>query len=1837
MNMYPATRSLHSSLLIAITLLAASASAAQAASQTWAATGNGDWNTGGSWGGTPVPGVSGTSDINSDIATLGTVGSGTHTVTDSVTNRALGQINFTGTGSAGSYVIGSGSNTLYFHDYNGTANISTAATTGNETIASNLSITGANNNATGNDLRIQTASGYTGTLTLSGNISASTGSANISGLRIVTSAASSTTPGDNIGNVVVLSGNITDGTGKVAISRARNGILVLSGVNTYSGGFVLGADGNDGLSANSITEIGVDSVGSAGSVTSGAFGTGVLNILGGVISSNGAANRTIYNNFTENGATLYTGLTSGSTGSLTFAGTGTLNNTFTVNTLTATTFSGSLITGTATGSLYKSGVSTLTLTGANTYAGFTTVSNGTLVVGTGGAIDNANATNGSLSVGDGSNKAVLSIRGGKVNVNNGGGASANFFVGQGTGASTVALSSGTLNVIGWSFIGTGTGATGVSTGGYGSFDLSGGVANFGGYFALNRVNGSGTNSNSAGTGILNMTGGALNVTSGAFDVGAFADPTAAGSRGVANISSGTVTVSGNTDGGHADIYVGEYSYGILNLSGTGVIQDSVATYGMTVGAHTGATGIVNLNGGTLAVPYINTGTNTATSILNFNGGVLKATTGTSSFLTGLTAAYVYSGGGTIDNGSNAITIGQALLAPAGSGVTSVIVSSSGSGYQDTPLVTFTGGTLASGGAPATGYAVLTNGVVTSIVITNPGNYTSTSGLTVSLTGGGGTGATLGTIATAADVSGGLTFAGAGTTTLTGANTYTGVTHASAGTLNLGTATTLQNSTVSIDANNTVAFTNGIGAFTVGGIAGSGNEALADTASAAIALTLGNNNQAASYSGILSGGGSVTKLGTGTQTFAGANSYTGGTILSAGTLQLSGAGTIGSTTGTLTMNGGVLDVNGTAQTVGNLVGSAGTILNNGGANVTFTVGNGFTGTSNFQGQIADNSGGGNTHTLAITKTGTGTFTFSGANTYTGGTTISSGALKAGTSSVGSTSGAFGGSNGVNTGVITLGDANTGANIPALLIDTPSVTVANAITVANQGSNIDLIGSSVSMIGTSTFTGNITLNKAVTLEATGSGVVDFTTGTWTTNGNAVTIGTTGHAGTVQIDNAIADAGGITVNAGTLKLNSAFTLGNMTVNAGTTLAGHGSVGGTTSVTNATINGTGLVLGGHASYYGLGTNTLAGSVTANNGVEVTAGVALNLSGALTGAMVLDSGSTLNGTGTGGSVSGTTSVTSATINGNGSGNTTLGGVVTFDGAANFLNGTVAATNGIAIVNSAGLTQEGVLTGSVSASSSGTSDFDGTVAGAGTFTVSNGLVQMTGFDNNSYTGLTTVSGGELDLNKGSAPFGGVTAIAGNGGSIAHPDILVTGGTLKWLLGEQVGNNAAISITGGTASLNGQVETVGVFSNSGGTFTTGVGGQLIGTGSSVTWSGGINTVNDGGLVEDQHVVINGGTNTVEGGTSGGVLQVDDGGTGLEMTGGTLTLNSDANVAGKLQLGKPADAGTSANVTTHASATTASIDSAGAGAHPGVVDLNGGTSTFTVAKGTTSSGVDLNVSAVIQNGAVAKSGAGSMVVTAANTYGGGTTINAGNLYANNATSSLGTGTVTVQGTGTLGGTGTVAGKVNVQSGGTLASGAAQNPASHGVDGTHLTLTSDLFVTGGGNLTFALGAVGDTGTGPDNFPSPNLNSTYLNTSGAVTFDTDHLNGAVNINLVDLTVGSTTDTLQLRFQNPYLLIADSSNSNLSYNLVTDHGYDVNGYVLGIGTLATGDTILNTIHITMYDTDGNVISSSTNYQNLKLYLYNGKLEVVPEPGTWALMLGGLAVLLVVQRRRAQR
>jgi autotransporter-associated beta strand protein len=82
--------------------------------------------------------------------------------------------------------------------------------------------------------------------------------------------------------------------------------------------------------------------------------------------------------------------------------------------------------------------------------------------------------------------------------------------------------------------------------------------------------------------------------------------------------------------------------------------------------------------------------------------------------------------------------------------------------------------------------------------------------------------------------------------------------------------------------------------------------LANASSAAVNLSIGNNNVSTTYSGSLSGAGALTKIGNSTLTLSGSSNYSGATAINAGTLNL---------TGSITGAGGNVDVNSTAKLTG----------------------------------------------------------------------------------------------------------------------------------------------------------------------------------------------------------------------------------------------------------------------------------------------------------------------------------------------------------------------------------------------------------------------------------------------------------------------------------------------------------------------------------------------------------------------------------------------------------------------------------------------------------------------------------------------------------------------------------------------------------------------------------------------------------------------------------------------------------------------------------------------------------------------------------------------------------
>ena len=221
--------------------------------------------------------------------------------------------------------------------------------------------------------------------------------------------------------------------------------------------------------------------------------------------------------------------------------------------------------------------------------------------------------------------------------------------------------------------------------------------------------------------------------------------------------------------------------------------------------------------------------------------------------------------------------------------------------------------------------------------------------------------------------------------------------------------------------------------------------------------------------------SFTKTGAGTLLLTGnTNTYSGGTTISAGTLELSGLGTLGATTGSLTVNGGTLNLGGTNQAVGALNGSGGTILNNAtGTSSTLTVGTGDT-SGSYAGVIRNNTSG--TGTVSLLKTGTGDQTLTGTNLYTGGTTVQNGRLIAGVGSLLS----VGGTIAVNGSGSTLMLSGTGNHI------------GDNLTVSLGGGTYNTNGLSET-IGALTLTSTSTLDLGIGMSIANNGAGNLASGT------------------------------------------------------------------------------------------------------------------------------------------------------------------------------------------------------------------------------------------------------------------------------------------------------------------------------------------------------------------------------------------------------------------------------------------------------------------------------------------------------------------------------------------------------------------------------------------------------------------------------------------------------------------------------------------------------------------------------------------------------------------------
>ncbi|EKL5343526.1 autotransporter outer membrane beta-barrel domain-containing protein [Salmonella enterica] len=491
------------------------------------------------------------------------------------------------------------------------------------------------------------------------------------------------------------------------------------------------------------------------------------------------------------------------------------------------------------------------------------------------------------------------------------------------------------------------------------------------------------------------------------------------------------------------------------------------------------------------------------------------------------------------------------------------------------------------------------------------------------------------------------------------------------------------------------------------------------------------NTGGTFDNAISGSGQVVKSGDETLTLSGANSYTGGTLISGGTLVASNVEALGS--GDVTDNA-VLELN-TGGDFDNAISGSGQVVKSGDETLTLSGSNTYTGgtlisggtlvASNVEalgtGDVTDNAvlelntGGDFINNIGgtgrVEKSGDDALTLSGSNTYTGGTTINDGTL-------------------IATSVDALGSGDVTDN--ATLELNTSGTFDNVI--SGSGQVVKSGDDALTLSGANTYTGGTTISGgtlvASNVEALGTGdVTDNAVLELNTGGDFINnIGGTGRVeksgdDTLTLSGSNTYTGGTTINDGTLIATSVDALGSGDVTNDAVLELN--TGG--DFTN-NISGSGQVVKS-----GDKTLTLSGTNSYTDGTLISGGtlVATNLEALGTGDVTNNATLELN---TGGDFTNNISGSGQVVK-TGDETLTLSGANSYTGGTTISGGTLLASN----VEALGT---GDVTNNATLELNTGGDFDNAISGSGQVVKSGGDT-LTLSGNNSYTGGTLISDGTL--------------------------------------------------------------------------------------------------------------------------------------------------------------------------------------------------------------------------------------------------------------------------------------------------------------------------------------------------------------------------------------------------------------------------------------------------------------------------------------------------------------
>ncbi|KAA0178600.1 autotransporter outer membrane beta-barrel domain-containing protein, partial [Cupriavidus gilardii] len=1656
----------------------------------------------------------------------------------------------------------------------------------------------------------------TGTLTLTGNID----------------------NGINTGRLMLFSAESADlalqgvigGSGTTALHFSGGGVqrtLSLGGANTYSGATVIGHANSDvGVPTGTVT-VRAQTLADTGQASS--FGTGAG---GGITMLNGSVLRYVGTGSATNrnwtiGTTGQGGeasILNDGTGALSLSGNVTLTEGLASNGLTlggshagANTLSG-VVSGTGTLGMDGAADNEWTLTGANTRTGAIDVNGGTLRAGTASAFGTTTA---------------VTVDGGTLDMNGFDLAAESL---SGTGG-TVALGSGNLSVnqgsgVNTTYAGSITGTGSLTKAGAGTLTLTG--ANT--YSGATNVNGGTLALDFSGTGApagniissastLNMGGGALSVTgaAGATNSQSFAGlnvvggnntvGATAGSGGTVNVNLGAInhdgglvdfvksgstniTTSNTTLGGWATVNGTDYAkveggnivafteddytdqdnaatwqnnqyitdvdgfYGevgstvqlaglryteptatnvtvangqTLGVDGTIIVAPSVGANDQTItgGSITGTAG-----GGELGVQQNSTGNFTIGSQVVDNGGSIGFTKAGTGLVTLTNAGNNYTGATTV--GAGTLSVANIGNGGAASGI--------GASSSDASNLVIQGATLQYTGGTTTsdrGFTLGRSGAVPhgTIDVTQAGSTLTFAGEVVSPDGAG------------------LTKKGAGTLALTNAdNSYTGVTTVNSGTLAVSTladgganssigASTSDSANVVLANGGTLAYTGTTTStdrgFTLG--TGGGRVGVSD---AGATLTMG---------GTVLGDGSLAKTGPGTLVLSGPNTYTGGTQVQQGTLQAGSTSAFGSPTAIMTVGAGAtLDLADFNNTVGSL--SGGGTVELGSATLTSNGASGvFTGTI--------------TGTGGLTRTGPWTQTILGANnTYTGPTIIDNGTLAVDSLANGGQASGIGASS---------------SDPDNLVFRRGALTYSGTTNAIDRGFTLETGYGRIQVDNATTtlgFSGNVV--GAGNLQKLGAGTLVVSGQNTYTGGTGVQGGTL-RAGADNAFGTAAAAGALVMSnvaGATLDLNGFDT-------AFSYLDGGGAAGGNVMLGDATLT---IRTGGNANYAGAisGTGNLVKngpSIQRLHGCNSSYSGSTAINGGSIEAMCLGDGGENSSIGASTADAGNLVLNGGALRYVGAGDTTnrqftvgLGGATLDASGTGALNFTSTAPIAFAGSGAHQLTLTGTNTANNTLAAQIT---DGTGGATSVSKTDTGTWALTN-QASTYTGVTTISGGVLAVDK--LADGGQASSIGASSSDAANLVIGNNGTLRYT-GAGDTTDRLFTLQTGVTFIESSGTGALVFENTAPVTLAGTGARTVGLGGTNT---DLNTL--GGAIADG---AGGATTLAKNGSGTWALTGDNTYSGATVINDGMLMVGNGGTTGNVGTGNIlVDKATSTLAVNRSDTLAINGTLSGAGA---LAQVGNGTtvlaSTGNSIGATRVSAGELQVDGDLASATIDMTGTSALTVNG--------TVGAGGTAAATLSGDASDSTITVGGAGVLRATGDLGGGADtVDVSGTLATGATALTLGTGND--TLRLRDGAIIAGAG----VSGGDGNDTLGVDNALAFTLDSASVSdfetlnktSAGVLTLTGDHAySGGTSIAGGTVQVGDGTTNGSLT--------GDVSNAGtLAFNRSDE--YTFGGAISGTGAvnqLGSGTTIL---------TAANSYTGATNVQGGTL-LVNGDQSAASE------------------------